>query len=94
MVFVPQSKYSGTFKDARPSGRVFSTRCLAVLCCSSIKTNWESMAMKSAVLAAGLLLGIAQAITTEGMLAAPRRSTAILSAKGVRIQDLATDIEY
>jgi hypothetical protein len=52
------------------------------------------MAMKSAVLAAGLLLGIAQAITTEGMLAAPRRSTAILSAKGVRIQDLATDIEY
>lgn len=39
--------------------------------------------MKCAVLAAGLLLGSVHAITTEGMLAAPRRSTGILSAKGV-----------
>jgi hypothetical protein len=43
------------------------------------------MAMKSVVLAAGLLLGSVQAITTEGMLAAPRRSTGILNAKGVCI---------
>ncbi|KAF2027727.1 alpha/beta-hydrolase [Setomelanomma holmii] len=42
------------------------------------------MAMKSAILAAGLLLGSAHAITTEGMLAAPRRSTGILSVKGDR----------
>jgi hypothetical protein len=43
------------------------------------------MAIKSALWAAGLLLGSVQAITTEGMLAAPRRSTGILSAKGVCI---------
>jgi hypothetical protein len=43
------------------------------------------MAMKCVMLAAGLLLGSVQAITTEGMLAAPRRSTGILNAKGVRI---------
>ncbi|KAH7066334.1 Alpha/Beta hydrolase protein [Paraphoma chrysanthemicola] len=42
------------------------------------------MAMKSAALAIGLLLGSTHAITTEGMLAAPRRSTGILSAKGDR----------
>jgi hypothetical protein len=41
------------------------------------------MAMKSVVLAAGLLLGSVHAITTEGMLAAPRRSTGQLNAKGV-----------
>ncbi|CBX91440.1 hypothetical protein IAQ61_010790 [Plenodomus lingam] len=40
--------------------------------------------MKSAVLAAGFLLGSASALTTESMLAAPRRSTGILSPKGDR----------
>jgi hypothetical protein len=39
--------------------------------------------MKSALWAAGLIVGSVQAITTEGMLAAPRRSTGILNAKGV-----------
>jgi hypothetical protein len=43
------------------------------------------MAMKSVILAAGLMLGSVHAITTEGMLAAPRRSTGTLSAKGVSI---------
>ncbi|USP76222.1 hypothetical protein yc1106_03496 [Curvularia clavata] len=42
------------------------------------------MAMKTALLAAGLLLQSAQAITVEGLLAAPRRSTGILSPKGDR----------
>ncbi|OAK94225.1 alpha/beta-hydrolase [Phaeosphaeriaceae sp. SRC1lsM3a] len=40
------------------------------------------MAMKSVVLAAGLMLGSANAFTTEGMLAAPRRSAGQLNAKG------------
>jgi dipeptidyl aminopeptidase/acylaminoacyl peptidase len=42
------------------------------------------MAMRSTILAAGLLLGSAQALTTEDMLAAPRRSTGSLSPKGDR----------
>ncbi|EDU43657.1 dipeptidyl-peptidase V precursor [Pyrenophora tritici-repentis Pt-1C-BFP] len=42
------------------------------------------MAMKTAFLAAGLWLGSAHAITVEGMLAAPRRSTGSLSPKGDR----------
>lgn len=41
------------------------------------------MVMKYAVLAASLLLGSANAITTEGMLAAARRSTGQLNARGV-----------
>jgi hypothetical protein len=44
--------------------------------------------MKSVVLAAGLLVGTVHGITTEGMLAAPRRSTGQLSAKGVRSLEL------
>jgi hypothetical protein len=51
------------------------------------------MAMKYAVLAAGLLLGTVQAITTEGMLAAPRRSTGILNARGVCDPEL-YDLHY
>ncbi|KAJ4364055.1 Dipeptidyl-peptidase 5 [Neocucurbitaria cava] len=42
------------------------------------------MALKTVVVAVGLLLGSAQAITVEGMLAAPRRSTGILSPNGDR----------
>ncbi|RYN23886.1 Dipeptidyl-peptidase 5 [Alternaria arborescens] len=42
------------------------------------------MAMKTALVAAGLFLGSAKAITVEGMLAAPRRSTGSLSPKGDR----------
>jgi len=40
--------------------------------------------MRSTILAAGLFLGSAHAFTTEGMLAAPRRSTGNLSPKGDR----------
>ncbi|EOA86701.1 uncharacterized protein SETTUDRAFT_87464 [Exserohilum turcica Et28A] len=40
--------------------------------------------MKTALVAAGLLLQSAQAITVEGLLAAPRRSTGMLSPKGDR----------
>ncbi|KAI4687248.1 uncharacterized protein J4E84_005620 [Alternaria hordeiaustralica] len=42
------------------------------------------MAIKKVLVAAGLLLGSAKAITVEGMLAAPRRSTGNLSPKGDR----------
>ncbi|KAL5119418.1 Prolyl oligopeptidase [Pleosporales sp. CAS-2024a] len=42
------------------------------------------MVTKCLVLAAGFLLGSVQAITTQGMLAAPRRSTAILNPRGDR----------
>ncbi|KAH8723749.1 Alpha/Beta hydrolase protein [Phaeosphaeriaceae sp. PMI808] len=42
------------------------------------------MAIKAIVLAVGLMLASSHAITTEGMLAAPRRSTGILNAKGDR----------
>lgn len=44
------------------------------------------MALKSVALAAGLVLGFANAFDVEGMLAAPRRSTGNLSPKGVRVR--------
>jgi hypothetical protein len=42
------------------------------------------MAIRSTILAAGLLLGSAQAYDIKGMLAAPRRSAGSLSPKGDR----------
>ena len=67
------------------AGFIKRTSCL---CCTMLwyfKSYLYTMAMKSMIVAASLLLGSVHGITTEGMLAAPRRSTGILSAKGVRI---------